>query len=275
MEITFTLDLEDNWWSSDRDRFLTPARALLDLTTSRGIRGTVFVVGELAVRVPDLVREFAAAGHEIGLHGWTHAPLPSRDIEMLRADVKRGRATLEDIVQQPVAGFRAPYFSLVPESRGIVGVLADAGFRYSSSVLPARNPQFGWPACPARPFVWTEGICELPVPVARRGERGLPFLGGIYLRLLPKAVIDTALARASGDQLLWTYCHPYDVDPHEPFCAIPDLGWPKSRLLWARRGAMLAKLDALLAGRTGAPLGERVDALRRSGGEALDHPLLE
>ncbi len=272
MEITFTLDLEDTWWSEDRDRFQAPARALLDLTQQRAIRGTVFVVGELAARVPGLIEDFAAAGHEIGLHGWSHEPLPAGSTDGFRDGVHRGKAALEDLVQQPVRGFRAPFFSLVPESRAAVGVLAEEGFAYSSSALPARNPQFGWPALPATPFVWPEGLVELPVPVARRGGRGLPFLGGVYLRVLPRAAVEAAAATTARGQLLWTYCHPYDVDPGEPFREIPDLGWSKSKLMWIGRGSMLAKLERLLAGRAAPPLAERVEGLLGAGREPLHHP---
>jgi len=259
--ITFTLDLEHHWYSDhDPDRFVAAAETLLDLTDRLRVRGTIFVLGEVVERAPGLVKSFAAAGHEIGLHGDEHTPLPELSIEELRADIARGKRRVEDLVQQPVVGYRAPYFSLTRAARGAVDVLAAEGFTYSSSVLPARNPQFGWPEAPAAPFRWPEGIVELPVPVLKRGTRGLPFLGGAYLRALPTFVVELGIRHTAPAQVLWTYCHPYDVDHGESFHTIPRLGYAQSRLLWLRRGAMVRKLERVLAGRVAPPLAERVAA---------------
>lgn len=259
-DITFTLDLEHHWYSDDPGRFVGATETLLAMTERIGVRGTIFVLGEVADSHPGLVRAFVAAGHEIALHGYSHTPLPDLTLEAIRADIARGKEALEDIVQKPVVGYRAPFFSLTPEARGAVGVLADLGFTYSSSVLPAANPQFGWPEAPAAPFLWPEGVVELPVPVLKRGGRGLPFLGGTYLRVLPQALVNFGIRRGASTQLLWTYCHPYDLDAAEPFRHIPRLGYAQSRLLWLRRGAMVAKLQRLLQAHAAPPLGERVAA---------------
>jgi polysaccharide deacetylase family protein (PEP-CTERM system associated) len=262
--ITFTLDLEHHWYArDDPDRFVAAAESLLELTDELGVRGTVFVLGEVVDRAPGLVTAFAAAGHEIALHGDEHTPLPELTPSALRDDIARGKQRLEDLVQQPVVGYRAPYFSLTPAARHAVEVLAAAGFAYSSSVLPAANPQFGWPGAPAAPFRWPEGIVELPVPVIKRSlraRRGLPFLGGVYLRVLPRVVVDAAIRRAARTQLLWTYCHPYDVDATEPFRTIERLGHAQSRLLWLRRSAMRGRLEHLLRTRAAPPLAARVAA---------------
>lgn len=256
--VTFTLDLEDQRAPGDPvARYVDATSRLLEFLAERDVRGTVFVEGELAERSPELVKEVAAAGHEIGLHGWRHVSLTTLTPDQFRRDAARGRALLEDITGTSVTGFRAPMFSLVPESRWATDVLAELGFGYSSSVLPARNPLFGDPTCPARPFRWPSGLLELPCPVMRVGAVGLPFLGGVYLRTLPTPVVQSAGAVAGRDQLLWVYCHPYDLDPDEPFWVVPEVGPWGSRLLWYNRRHMLAKLARVLAGRAAPPLGER------------------
>src|SRR5204862_2870610 len=180
--VTFTLDLEDHR-QSDADEIRYPAvtRSVLDFLDARGVRGTFFVVGETAEAEPELVREVAARGHEIALHGWRHVPLTELDAPGFRADVIRGKALLEELAGRPVVGFRAPIFSMVPESRWTTEVLADVGFTYSSSVLPAKNPLFGDPSLPITPFRWPSGVVELPCPVVRVGPIGLPYLGGVHL----------------------------------------------------------------------------------------------
>ncbi|HXY92581.1 MAG TPA: polysaccharide deacetylase family protein [Acidimicrobiia bacterium] len=262
--LTFTLDLEDHRPAEaapGSERYPDLTRQVLGFLDARGVRGTFFVVGELAEQQPDLVHEVAARGHEIGLHGWRHVPLVELDAAQLHADVTRGKNLLEDITGRAVLGFRAPIFSIVPRTRWAVDVLADAGFTYSSSVLPARSPLFGDPTLPASPFCWPNGLVELPCPVARVGSVGLPYLGGVYLRAFPGPLASLARRGFGRDHLLWIYCHPYDFDPDEPFWVVPEAGRLGSRLLWYNRRRTFAKVDALLRGRAGTPLAERVTAL--------------
>jgi polysaccharide deacetylase family protein (PEP-CTERM system associated) len=258
--VTFTLDLEDHRPSPDAPvRYPALTREVLDFLDARDVRGTFFVVGETAEASPDLVSEVAARGHEVGLHGWRHQPLTELDPDAFGADVARGKALLEDLTGEPVVGFRAPTFSLVPESRWAVDVLADAGFTYSSSILPARSPLFGDPTLPATPFRWPNGLVELPCPVVRAAGLGLPYLGGVYLRALPGPASTAARRSVGREQLLWIYCHPYDFDPDEEFWVVPDAGRLGSRLLWYNRRRTFAKIEAMLRGRAGAPLAERLE----------------
>src|SRR2546425_1005005 len=80
----------------------------------------------------------------------------------------------------------------------LLDFLAELGFSYSSSVLPASNPLYGFPAAPAGPFLWPNGLIELPAPVARWGPLAVPILGGIYLRYAPSLLLDTFLRRAEN-----------------------------------------------------------------------------
>jgi peptidoglycan-N-acetylglucosamine deacetylase len=264
--ITFTLDLEDHRApESCVERYPWLTRRVLEFLGDRGVRGTFFVTGEIAERAPDLVREVAGAGHEIGFHGWHHAPLTRLTAVQLRADAKRGKALLEDAGGTPVIGYRAPLFSLVPESQWAVEVLAEVGFTYSSSVLPARSPLYGDQAAPVTAFRWPSGLIELPCPVASIAGIGLPYLGGVYLRALPTPVSATARHVFGRNQMLWTYCHPYDFDADETFWVAPEVGRLGSRLLWYNRRRMFAKVDAVLRAGVAPPLGERLAALEAAG----------
>jgi polysaccharide deacetylase family protein (PEP-CTERM system associated) len=260
--VTFTLDLEDHRPSPEAPlRYPALTRQVLDFLDARGVRGTFFVVGETAAVEPALVREVAERGHELGLHGWRHQPLTELEPTAFAADVRRGKNLLEELGGAPVVGFRAPTFSLVPDSRWALDVLADTGFTYSSSVLPARSPLFGDPTVPPTPFRWSNGLVELPCPVVRAGSMGLPYLGGVYLRAIPAPASAAARRTAGRHQLLWSYCHPYDFDPDEEFWVVPDAGPLGSRLLWYNRRRTFAKLEGMLRGRAGAPLAERLAEL--------------
>lgn len=264
--ISFTLDLEDHRPDpSVPVRYPEVTREILAALDQRGITGTFFVVGQVAEDHPDLVRDIAAAGHELALHGWHHVVLTELDPATLAADVRRGKALLEELAQSPVVGFRAPTFSLVADTVWAADVLRDEGYTYSSSVLPAPSPLYGYPGAPRDPFLWPSGLAELPVPTAGIGRWQLPYLGGTYLRVLPRAAI-TRIHERGDRRLPWTYMHPYDIDTDEPYWKVPDAGW-MSPALWVGRRRLLAKLDRLGAGSGafGPPLRDRLD-LARAGG---------
>lgn len=259
--VTFTLDLEDHR-PDDGAPFRVPGLLddLLALLDQLGVVGTVFVVGELAARHPELVRSVVAGGHEVALHAWRHVPLTELAPPTFRRETEQAKARLEDLAGAPVVGYRAPTFSLVPATAWATDELAELGFTYSSSVLPARNPLHGWPGAPAEPFRWPSGLVELPVPVARVGPLGLPYLGGVYVRVLPVRLAEALLAVAAP-RAPWLYCHPYDTDVDEPYWVVPDAGRLGSRLLWLNRRRMASKIARLLGRGAGPPLRERAAAL--------------
>ena len=166
--IVFTLDLEDHRPDESAElRFPAITDELLDDLEKWGVIGTVFVVGEVVRDEPDLVARVAARGHELGLHGATHTPLPDVGADEFRRATAEAMDRLAQTIQAPVKGFRAPTFSLVPDSAWAPDILHQLGFVYSSSVLPARNPPYRWPAAPGRPFRWPPGLTGLPPPRRR------------------------------------------------------------------------------------------------------------
>jgi peptidoglycan-N-acetylglucosamine deacetylase len=264
MAITVTFDLEDNRSSAEQEeRFVPMSHRFLDFLAERGITATVFAVGEIARSHPGLVRRVVNDGHELGLHGLRHVALGDIGRARLGVELREGRALLEDVGQTLVEGFRAPIFSLTPATRWAVAQIAEVGFTYSSSVLPAANPLHGWPGAPRQPCRWENGLIELPCPVGGFGRALVPFLGGIYLRYVPGALARSFLRKLDESAPAWSYSHPYDIDPEEPFFVLPHAGWLTSRLLHTRRARTLPRLEALLeaGGGAGLPLGEIVRGL--------------
>ncbi len=245
--IVFTLDLEDHRPNDDAElRFPAITDALLDDLEARGVIGTVFVVGDVVKDQPDLVARVAARGHELGLHGATHTPLPDVAPATFREATAEAMDRLAQTVQSPVQGFRAPIFSLVPGSAWAPEILGELGFTYSSSVLPTRNPLFGWAAAPNRPFRWPCGLVEIPSPVFGVGPLAVPLLGGVYLRVAPGPLIRWAV-RTAPDHA-WLYAHPYDFDPGEPRWRLPEVGRLGSRVMWWRRSGMADRVGTIVAG---------------------------
>lgn len=261
---TFTVDVEDHGGGA---RAAPQTGRLLDLLEETGARGTFFVDDAVVRSDPALLRAIAARGHELASHGYRHQPLAEDRPETFRTGMNAARDRLADATGRAPEGFRAPYFSLTPQAAWASDVLAELGFAYSSSLLPAWNPLAGWPGAPRRPFLWPSGLLELPVPVARLGPLRLPFLGGMYLRWLPPWRLRQMAGRwaeeAAAGSALWSYCHPYDLDREERLVRRRDAGVLGSLMLWLNRGPTLPRLQGLLAGRRSVPFAEQLEALRR------------
>jgi peptidoglycan/xylan/chitin deacetylase (PgdA/CDA1 family)/uncharacterized membrane protein YbhN (UPF0104 family) len=83
--------------------------AVLDALAAAGARATFFVLGAAAERRPDLVREIARRGHEIALHGHTHARLAVAGPARIADELDRGRAAVRAAGVEPAPWFRAPH----------------------------------------------------------------------------------------------------------------------------------------------------------------------
>ncbi|HEY4250433.1 MAG TPA: polysaccharide deacetylase family protein [Roseomonas sp.] len=258
--MTFTVDVEPEGPAGHHDCVALTCR-LMELLEAGGGHGTFFILGSLARQQPGLVREIAARGHEVACHGLHHRPLEHSTPDALRAELTEARLLLEDLSGGPVLGFRAPMFSLTRRSAWAVPVLAEAGFRYSSSVLPAWNPMHGWPGAPRRPFHFAAGVLEIPVPLGRLGPFDLPFLGGMYLRYLPPWRLRQFSAQNRAAAGLWCYCHPYDVDTGRAGAAHSDRGALARLFLRSNRGVAAPRLVGLMDGRRSRPFVERLDQL--------------
>jgi len=109
---------------------------MLELLAAAGCRATFFVLGEVAERLPRRVRELAGAGHEVASHGFHHLRACERPAAEFARDIRRSKALLEDLLGEPVRGFRAPEWSLRTLRSPLLPLVAAAGFEYDSSLVP-------------------------------------------------------------------------------------------------------------------------------------------
>ena len=79
-----------------------------------GVRATFYLVGEQVRERPALAAEIAAAGHEIGIHGYRHTLLLRRTPAGLRADLEHAAVVLGEAPGRASRSYRPPYgvFSL-------------------------------------------------------------------------------------------------------------------------------------------------------------------
>ena len=91
---------------------------------------TFFVLGWIAERLPNLVREIHARGHEVASHGYYHNLCNHQSYEDLKTDLTDSKKLLEDIIGAPIYGYRAPSFAI---NEDILKVIEDCGYLYDSS----------------------------------------------------------------------------------------------------------------------------------------------
>jgi polysaccharide deacetylase family protein (PEP-CTERM system associated) len=158
---------------------------LLDILAEAGVRATFFILGWVAERHPAMARRIVADGHEVASHGSEHIRVDRQAPESFRADVRRSKRALEDITGVRVLGYRAPTFSIGRSSTWAHGILAEEGYRYSSSVYPIKHDLYGCPGAPRTPFTPLQGLLEIPLSTVSVLGIDLPASGGGYFRLLP------------------------------------------------------------------------------------------
>ena len=221
-----TIDLEDYWDVYSRDWLgieIEPTEAVLQNTQwyletlkSFDVKATFFVLGGVAKVFPNLIKQIAEDGHEIASHGMGHTQIFKMDKEEFRCDIISSKKLLEDIVSCPVIGYRAPAFSIMPETRWALEVLSEVGFQYDSSVFPISGRRYGWPGFHKgiRKVELASGknIIEVPMSTISVLVRSVPVGGGGYVRNFPYWFTRWAMRCIQRQRPGIVYLHPYEID---------------------------------------------------------------
>ncbi|TCH96285.1 DUF3473 domain-containing protein [Roseococcus sp. SYP-B2431] len=218
--------------------------AVLKHFDEAGIRATFFTLGWVGERYPRLIRRIVEAGHELASHGYGHERVDRIGPAAFRADIRRARAILEDQGGVAVTGYRAPTFSIGPATPWAHGILAEEGYRYSSSVFPVRHDLYGSPETPRLPHrPRPDGVVELPMTTCRAFGRNLPCSGGGWFRLAPYRLFRAGLRQvneAEGRPGIF-YFHPWEIDAAQPRV------WQANRLSRFRHYTGVARMPPRLA----------------------------
>ena len=191
---------------------------VLALLAESGAKATFFTLGWIAERYPELVRRIVAENHELASHGYGHHRATDQHRAEFSEDICKAKALLEDLAGVEVKGYRAPSFSVGKRNPWAFDCIAEAGYRYSSSVYPIRHDHYGAPDAPRFPHESRDGLLEIPVTTARLLKTNLPAGGGGYFRLMPYAFSRSLIRRVNeveGRPAVF-YFHPWELDPDQP-----------------------------------------------------------
>lgn len=193
-------------WDKYESRVVKNTEKLLAQLAKFDTKATFFVLGWVAEKYPALVREIHQAGHEISSHGYAHQLIYTQTEDEFRSDLKRGKTILENIINEPVLGYRAPSFSITKKSLWAFDILNKEGFRYDSSFSSVRYGSGGLPEEKKSPHKINSRLWEFPVSI-----------GGGYFRLYPYGVTAGLIKRMNkkGHPAI-IYLHPWELDPAQP-----------------------------------------------------------
>lgn len=222
-------------WEEREGRVEGNTERILALLDKRGVKATFFVLGWVAERHHALVKRIAAENHEVASHGYSHQRVTKQSRTLFREDVRRSKCLLEDLTGKEVVGYRAPSYSISPETFWAFDELFDAGYKYDSSVFPIRHDYYGlsdWPrfATPVTRMSdgrWSsngdtnkgaKSLLEIPITTLSLGGKSFPVAGGGYFRLYPYRLTRWALNRINQNEGMpfLFYLHPWEIDPDQP-----------------------------------------------------------
>jgi polysaccharide deacetylase family protein (PEP-CTERM system associated) len=222
----FTLDVEDYWSIFLRywlNKDTEPSEAVvrntewfLETFAKYNMKATCFILGDVAQKHPSLVKKIFDNGHEIASHGFSHKQIFKLNRDEFRQEISDSKNLLEDMTSSAVKGYRAPAFSIMPQTQWALDVLAEQGYKYDSSVYPISGERYGWPG-------FSQDICkidllsgrsiiEVPMSAFDLLGKKLPAAGGGYLRHFPYSVTKMAMRQIQKKRPAIVYMHPYEVD---------------------------------------------------------------
>lgn len=230
------MDIED-WYHTyfpemevDRNKSLLDGLDVaLDIMDRNDIKGSFFVVGEIADKLAGTIQKMDRNGHDIGVHNWTHLRPVTMPEEEYKAQLLKAKNKLESILTHEIAGYRAPSFGIDDEH---FEIMRSVGFKYDSSYLkPQKSKKYGVLSLKGfqeiEPCIFRDkDFFEFEVSTQKIGNMNM-LLGGGYIRMLPWFFMKWMTARyLKTGKLYVMYIHPIDLSP-QPMPHVQGVGFDR------------------------------------------------
>ena len=220
--IIMSVDVED-WQQSTWDRSLPVSKIsaentirLLDIFEEYKIKSTMFIQGKFSEKFPNIVKRIHKSGHEVACHGHGHVEIFRQKKNDFILDVTRAKENLENIIGEPVIGYRAPDFSVIKDTLWVLEKLCELNFKYDSSIFPIKHNRYGisdWPIEPKKINLSNQNsLIEFPISIFKIRNYNLPVGGGGYFRLFPKGLFNLMLKKIIKKRPFIFYMHPYELN---------------------------------------------------------------
>lgn len=209
-------------WNKFDSRIQLGMDIIYDILDKSNCSATFFVVGWMAEKYPEIIREISNRGYEVASHTHLHQLAYEQKRTSFFNDVEKSIKTLEDCTGNKITSFRAPGFSITENNKWAFEVLNELGILKDSSIFPSKRAHGGLPsydnAIPS--IIEYNGVKlkEFPINTHTILGRSFIFSGGGYFRLLPYKIIKKWTQKSN---YIMTYFHPRDFDHQQPI--VPGL----------------------------------------------------
>jgi len=226
------------------------------------LKATFYILGWIAEYYPDLVKEIASRGHEIGFHSWRHRlPVNQAELQFAR-ELHQGLDLLQSLTGKKVTTYRAPDLSLDDSTQWILPFLADAGITSSSSTR--QGNMLGGKTLPGSAVRLvlnpSHSLIELPVNRLRLPLGHIGYTGSGYFRVLPSWFLRKLFRKHS--EYLMAYFHPRDFDAGLPWSK--GLSTLRNWKNTAGHSRTFPKLEPIVQQHTFIPVEEAVKQLQQT-----------
>ncbi|CAG8606023.1 10409_t:CDS:2 [Acaulospora morrowiae] len=99
---------------------------VLSALDSKGVKATFFVIGSRVLQHADVLKKTVAAGHQIGVHTWSHTMLTTQSNEQIIAEIKWTEKIIKNVTGLTPTWMRPPAGDIDDRVRGI---LTQLGYR--------------------------------------------------------------------------------------------------------------------------------------------------
>jgi len=214
----FTSHIKRSDWNSVECRIEKNIDTILEMLDLHQTKATFFTLGWVAERYPEMVRKIIQEGHELASHGYGHERVSDQTKLAFLSDVNLAKVVLENLSGSEVKGYRAPSFSIGSRSTWAFDCLAQAGYKYSSSVYPIHHDHYGMPDAPRFAYEACRGMMEIPVSTCRILNQNIPSAGGGYFRFFPYVFSKWLIHRVNKieSESCVFYFHPWEIDIDQP-----------------------------------------------------------
>lgn len=249
------MDVED-WYHTyfpemDVDRsqsLLDGLDVALEIMDKKNIKGSFFVVGEIADKIAEKIKTMDCNGHDIACHNWTHLRPIAMPLDEYKSQLLKAKEKLESILGHDIQGYRAPSFGIDDEH---FEVMRSCGFKYDSSKLkPQKSKKYGTLSLKGFqeivPNVFRDGdFTEFEVSTQKINNMNM-LLGGGYIRMLPWCFMKWMTNKyLKTGNLYVMYIHPIDLSPR-PMPRVPGISFDRYLRTHIGRKDMVQRFKAVI-----------------------------
>ncbi len=232
-------------WSNYEYRLEANMNRIFELLDRKNQKATFFVLGWVAEKFPNIVKQIDNMGFEIGSHSNRHQLVYEQNRKEFYLDVRKSIDTIGNLIGKKVKIYRAPGFSIVEDKQWAFEVLISNGIEIDCSIFPAKRAHGGFEkygyAKPSLIKIKDKSIKEFPINLLDCNFKKIIFSGGGYFRFIPYPIIKQMMEKSS---YVMTYFHPRDFDATQPI--IKDLTPIRKFKSYYGLGNAFKKLERLI-----------------------------